>query len=117
MDEGVNMRIGLDWDDTVTEYAQGLSKLVECASELHIITLNPDVTEKLAKDVLKFDNHLTVHIMPDNGFDTSAEDVGVGKWKANKCVELGVELMIDDLQSVIDECLKLGVPAIQVQAR
>lgn len=111
------MILGLDWDDTVTEYTRGLSKLVECATELHIITLNKGVTEELAKQVLIYEEHVTVHVMPDEAFDTTAEDVGVGKWKANKCAELWVELMIDDLQSVVDECEKLKIPAIQVQAR
>lgn len=111
------MIIGLDWDDTVTEYDKGLRKLVECATEVHIITLNSEVTEELAKRVLEFDNHLHVHIMPDEEFDTSKEHFGVGEWKAKIANKYWVELMIDDMQEVVDECLKIGIPAIQVQAR
>ena len=35
---GIDMVIGLDWDDTVSEYSVGFRKLVECATEIHIIT-------------------------------------------------------------------------------
>lgn len=111
------MIIGLDWDDTVTEYGRGLRKLVECVTEVHIITLNADVTEELAKRVLEFDNHLYVHIMPDEEFDISKEHFGIGEWKAKIADKHRVELMIDDMQEVVDECLKIGIPAIQVQAR
>jgi hypothetical protein len=111
------MVIGLDWDDTVTEYSTGLSKLVELASVVHIITLNLAITEDMAKEVLKFDSTLFVHAMADEEFDTAEADFGIGIWKANKCVELGVDLMIDDMKEVVDRCLELGISAIQVQAR
>lgn len=111
------MIIGLDWDDTISEYLTGFNKLVECATEIHIITLNTSVTEEYAKEMLSFSNHLTVHIMPDEEIKTHLSDFGVGEWKANKCLEVGVELMFDDMKEVVDSCLKVGVPAIQVQAR
>ena len=111
------MIIGLDWDDTVSEYDVGFKKLVECATEIHIITLNHTITEELAKDVLGFANHLTVHIMADAEIDTCLPDFGIGEWKANKCLEVGVEIMFDDMKEVVDSCIKVGVPAIQVQAR
>lgn len=62
------MVVGIDWDDTISIYSNGLSKLVEYATEVHIITLNKDITEKLAKSTLEYDNHLHVHIMPDEAF-------------------------------------------------
>ena len=111
------MVIGLDWDDTVSEYTTGFKKLVECATEIYIITLNNTITEEYAKEVLSFDNHLTVHIMVDEEMDTSLPDFGIGKWKASKCLEVGVEIMFDDMKEVVDSCIKVGVPAIQVQAR
>ena len=111
------MVIGLDWDDTVSEYTTGFKKLVECATEIHIITLNSNITEEYAKDVLGFDNHLTVYIMADEEMDTSLSDFGIGEWKASKCLEVGVEIMFDDMKEVVDSCIKVGVPAIQVQAR
>lgn len=111
------MIVGLDWDDTVSEYPVGFKKLVECATEVHIITLNSSITEGYAKDLLNFYNHLTVHIMPDEEMETSLPDFGIGEWKANKCLELCVELMFDDMKEVVDSCIKVGVPAIQVQAR
>ena len=111
------MIIGLDWDDTVTEYTTGFKKLVECATEIHIITLNNTITEEYAKEVLSFANHLTVHIMPDEEMDASLAYFGIGEWKANKCLEVGVDIMFDDMKEVVDSCIKVGVPAIQVQAR
>lgn len=111
------MIVGLDWDDTVSEYTTGFKKLVECATEVHVITLNSSITEAYAKEVLNFHNHLTVHIMSDEEIDTSLSDFGIGEWKASKCLEVGVELMFDDMKEVIDHCVKAGVPAIQVQAR
>ena len=111
------MTIGLDWDDTVSEYTIGFKKLVECATEIHIITLNSAITEDYAKNTLSFANHLTVHIMADEEIDTSLSDFGIGEWKANKCLEVGVEIMFDDMKVVVDSCIKVGVPAIQVQAR
>lgn len=111
------MIIGLDWDDTITEYTKGLRKLVECATEVHIITLNTVVTEVLAKSTLEFDGLLQVHIMPEEEFDMSKEHFGIGEWKAKIANKYGVELMIDDMQEVVAECLKIGIPAIQVQVR
>lgn len=111
------MILGLDWDDTVSEYHMGFKKLVECATEVHVITLNSNITESYAKDVLNFHNHLTVHVMPDEEIYASLYDFGIGEWKANKCLELGVELMFDDMKEVIDQCVKVGIPAIQVQSR
>ena len=111
------MILGLDWDDTVSEYPIGFKKLVECATEIHIITLNNSITETYAKELLNFNNHLTIHVMPDEEIDASLHDFGIGSWKANKCLELGVELMFDDMKEVVDTCLKIGVPSIQVQSR
>lgn len=111
------MILGIDWDDTITEYPEGFKKLVECATEVHIITLNSNITEAYAKDLLNYYNHLTIHVMPDSEINTTLTDYGVGLWKANKCVELGVELMFDDYRPVIHSCLALGIPAIQVEAR
>lgn len=111
------MILGLDWDDTISEYPIGFKKLVECATEVHIITLNNSITEAYSKDLLNFHNHLTIHVMPDEEIDASLHDFGIGSWKANKCLELGVELMFDDMKEVVDTCLKIGVPSIQVQAR
>lgn len=111
------MILGLDWDDTISEYSIGFKKLVECATELHVITLNISITEAYAKEFLNFHNHLTVHVMPDEEINTSLPDFGIGEWKAKKCLELGVELMFDDMKEVVDSCIKVGVPAIQVQAR
>lgn len=107
------MIIGLDWDDTITEYPIGFKKLVECATEVHVITLNSSITEAYAKEVLNFYNPLTVHVMSDEEINAILQD----EWKANKCLELGVELMFDDMKEVVDKCIEFGVPAIQVQAR
>lgn len=111
------MILGLDWDDTISEYTLGFKKLVECATEIHIVTLNISITEAYAKEVLNFHNHLTVHVMPDEEINASLYDFGIGEWKANKCLELGVELMFDAMKEVVDKCIKFGVPAIQVEAR
>lgn len=111
------MILGLDWDDTVSEYTIGFKKVVECATEVHVITLNSSITETYAKEVLNFHNHLTMHVMPDEEINTSLQDFGIGEWKANKCLELGVELMFDDMKEVVDKCIEFGVPAIQVEAR
>lgn len=111
------MILGLDWDDTVSEYSIGFKKLVECATEVHIVTLNSSITEEIAKEVLGFANHLTVHVMTDEEINTSLPDFGIGEWKASKCLEVGVYIMFDDMKEVVDSCIKVGVPAIQVQAR
>jgi len=111
------MILGLDYDDTITSYTLGLSVLANTASTIHVITLNTDVTSELVAKILNYEHHIFVHIMPDSAFDTLAEDVGIGKWKANKCKELGVDLMIDDLQSVCDACTEIGVPSIQVHLK
>lgn len=111
------MILGLDWDDTITEYTTGFKKLVEIATEIHIITLNKDVTHGYASDLLNFYNHLNIHVMPDKVINTDLPDFGIADWKAQKCVENKVDLMFDDLKEVVDMCLKLGIPAIQVEAR
>ncbi len=110
------MILGLDWDDTITTYCDGLTIIALRAQEVHIITLNNAITVAIAEA------HLctaveAVHHMPDSAFDTSLEDVGVGKWKAAKCKELGVHLMIDDMANVVDCCNAAGVASIQVQLR
>lgn len=72
------MILGLDWDYTITEYTQGFKKLVEIATEIHIITLNKSITHGYASDLLNFYNHLTVHIMPDEVINTNLPDFGIG---------------------------------------
>ena len=113
------MILGLDWDDTVTTYTKGLSKLAECAYEIHIITLNPDVTESIARKILnvRIQVPITVHIMSSQVYDTTKYDNGIGVWKAKVADANWVDLMIDDMQEVVEECLKIGIPAIQVKAR
>lgn len=111
------MILGLDWDDTITTYQKGISKLTEVATEIHIITLNSDVTEAIAKRVLVVEVPITIHIMSTVDFDTSKYDNGIGTWKAKIADANWVDLMIDDMQEVVDECLKIGIPAIQVKAR
>ena len=111
------MTIGLDWDDTITTYQKGISKLTELATEIHIITLNSDVTEMIARRVLEIGVPITVHIMPNQAYDTTKYDNGIGVWKAKVADANWVDLMIDDMQEVVDECLKIGIPSIQVKAR
>ncbi len=117
--KGYIMILGLDWDDTVTTYTKGLSKLAECAYAIHIITLNPDVTESIARKILnvRIQVPITVHIMSSQVYDTTKYDNGIGAWKAKVADANWVDLMIDDMQEVVDECLKIGIPAIQVKAR
>ena len=111
------MILGLDWDETVTEYANGLAQIARYAKEVHIITLNPKITQELARKRLNYNGVVQIHVMPEEAFNTSLEDVGIGKWKAQKCVESKVELMIDDYGPVVEACEMIGIPAIQVHLR
>ncbi len=83
---------------------------------IDLLETNNKVTVTLA-EVLLGTSVTAVHYMPDSAFDTSLEDVGVGKWKAAKCVEIGVVLMVDDLTSVIDCCDAAGIATIQVHLK
>ena len=55
--------------------------------------------------------------MPDELLNINLDDLGIGKWKVEICEKYWVELVVDDMQSVVDECTARKIPAIQVQAR
>jgi len=110
------MILGLDYDDTITSYPDALGVIARAADEVYVITLNHKVGLLSTARLLGCRIH-GARIMPDEAFDTTAEDVGVGKWKAEMCRELGVDLMIDDLASVCEECEKAGIAALQVHLK
>lgn len=103
-------RLGLDWDDTVTDYAGAFGFLCRAFRSVVIITLNHGVTleeaeRRLGRTIER------VEYCPD-------EEVMAGmshRWKARTCLRLGVDLMFDDDPDVVRECLKAGVFAIGVQ--
>ena len=109
------MRIGLDYDDTITAYPEAM-KVLARSNTIIVVTLNTEITPFQLQQILgSRPEHVLV--MPDNEFDTTSEDVGVGLWKAKMCEEYRLDLMIDDLQSVCEACTNIGIPSIQVHLK
>ena len=106
------MVLGLDWDDTITNYPDALTVLARAAEKVHIITLNRKVSADEVYKVLGV--QVEVHVMPSNKYDTTKDDYGIGTWKVQKCKELGIDLMVDDSSWVYDACKKVGIPMIWV---
>lgn len=107
------MILGLDYDDTISIYAEGLKQICK-NNVVHVITVNNVVKSEHISKLLNCE--INMHVMADEDFDIMLEDCGVGRWKANKCKELGVELMIDDMDSVCKFCSEIGIPTIQVKS-
>ena len=101
--------LGLDWDDTVTEYPEAFRTLCQGFRGVVIVTLNGGLTVEEAERRLgcKVEQ---IACCPD-------EIVIAGQsaaWKAQTCRRLGVQVMFDDDPDVVTECRKAGVPAVGV---
>ena len=103
------LRLGLDWDDTVTDYPAAFGLLCRAFGSVVIITLNQGVT------VAEAERRLGCRI---ERIEYCPDDVVIGGtshiWKAETCRRLGVDLMFDDDLDVVKACLKEGVQAIGV---
>ena len=78
------MILGLDWDDTSTAYPLGIRKLCKVANEVHIVTLNPNLTLERVREVLGDVTITNIHKMPKT-IDERGIMKSVGTWKAGKC--------------------------------
>ena len=102
-------RLGLDWDDTVTDFPVAFSLLCRAFRNVVIITLNHDVTIEEAERRLGCRIERVEHC-PDEVVIGGTSHI----CKAETCRKLGVDLMFDDDPDVVKECLKIGVQAICV---
>ena len=107
--EAKGSRLGLDWDDTVTDYPAAFGLLGRMFQSVVIITLNHGVTIEEAERRLgcRFER---VEHCPDDVVIAGLSH----RWKAEACVRLGVDLMFDDDLDVVEECRKAGIQAIWV---
>jgi hypothetical protein len=103
------LRLGLDWDDTVTAYPAAFRLLSRGFRSVVIITLNHGLTLAEAESRLgrKIDR---IEYCPDDAVIGGESHI----WKARTCRRLGVDLMFDDDIEVVEACLKAGVHAIGV---
>lgn len=107
-----DLRLGLDWDGTVSCYAPELSLLARLAAQVVIVTLNDEITVDVASGKLGVGaGRILVCICPDDRI----EDYGV--WKAETCRAQSIHLMIDDDHTVTQACWAAGVPALLVVER
>jgi hypothetical protein len=102
-------RLGLDWDDTVTDYPAAFALLCRAFRSVVIITLNQGVTIPEAEHRLGCTIERIEHC-PDEVVIAGRSHV----WKAETCRRLGVDLMFDDDPDVVKACLKAGIQAIGV---
>ena len=102
-------RLGLDWDDTVTDYPAAFGLLCRAFRSVVIITLNHGVTIEEAERRLGCSIE-RIACCPDDAVIGGTSHI----WKAETCRRLGVDLMFDDDLNVVTECLKAGVQAIGV---
>ena len=102
-------RLGLDWDDTASDYPAAFGSLCRAFHSVVIITLNHGLTLDEAE------RRLGCRI---EGIEYCPDDAVIGGtshiWKAETCRRLGVDLMFDDDLDVVKECIKAGVHAIGV---
>lgn len=101
--------LGLDWDGTVSCYAQPLGLLAAISGHVEIITLNPSITREHAAEVLGVSQgSVSVTTCP------AERIVDFQEWKAERCTALRVSLMFDDDYGVIAACRRRGISAIAV---
>ena len=111
MNANVNSpRLGLDWDDTATDYPDAFGALCRACRSVVIITLNHGVTIEEAERRLRRRIE-RIEFCPDDAVIGGTSHI----WKAEACRRLGVDLMFDDDLDVVKECLKAGVQAICVK--
>jgi hypothetical protein len=103
------LRLGLDWDDTVTAYPAAFRLLSRGFRSVVIITLNHGLTPADAESRLgrKINR---IEYCPDDAVIAGESHI----WKARTCRRLGVDLVFDDDIEVVEACLKAGVHAIGV---
>jgi hypothetical protein len=102
-------RLGLDWDDTATDYPAAFGSLCRAFRSIVIITLNHGLTLDEAERRLGCRIEKIEHC-PDDAVIGGMSHI----WKAETCRRLGVDLMFDDDMDVVRECVKAGVHAIGV---
>jgi hypothetical protein len=106
------LRLGLDWDGTISCYWPELRRLVACSGAIVIITLNDEITKTIAANVLgATEDRIEVCICPDD----RVEDYF--RWKAESCLARSIQLMIDDDLHVAQACWAAGVPTLLVAER
>lgn len=102
--------LGLDWDETVTDYPAPFAALCRSFERVFVITLNHGVTVGEAEHRLGCRVE-GIECCPD-------EEVLAGTshlWKADTCQRLGVDLMFDDDIDVVRACRAAGIHAIAVK--
>ena len=106
------MRLGLDWDGTISCYGPELSLLARHAVRVVVITVNDEITVARVAEMLGTDTEfIDVVICPDEHIER------YHMWKAETCSALRIDLMIDDDARVAAACWAAGVPALHVVER
>lgn len=103
------LRLGLDWDDTVTDYPAALALLCRAFGSVVIVTLNHGVTIEEAERRLgcKIEG---IEYCPDEAVIAGRSHV----WKAETCRRLDVDLMFDDDPDVVKACIEVDIQAIGI---
>ena len=104
MGKGLDVCLGIDWDDTASAFPEALCVLVSRFTRCVIITLNDDITAKSACELLKIPG-VEIEVCPYSRQDFSA-------WKVEMCRKHEVSLMIDDDKDIIQACEAAGIPAL-----
>lgn len=104
--------LGLDWDGTISCFAEPLAVLSRHANHVVIITVNDEITPSLAAETLGIaHNRIVIEVCPDERIEDYA------LWKAERCRTHGVMVMIDDDEHVVAACVASGIPALLVAER
>ncbi len=106
------LRLGLDWDGTISCYAPELALLARIATHVVVITLNDEITTERANHALGIGvEKIVVCICPEDRIDDYPA------WKAQMCRSHAIQLMIDDDHFVAKACWSAGIPALLVRER
>lgn len=106
------MRLGLDWDGTISCYGPELSQLARQARRVAVITVNDEITAVRAANALGIEvQRVDVVVCPDEHIER------YDLWKAEVCLALQIDLMIDDDARVASACWAAGIPALLVVER
>ena len=104
--------LGLDWDETVTDYPLSFRALAQNFQKVVIITVNDELTPEIVSQVLqRKENDVAIFCCPDEELENMAG------WKAQICHQQQVDIMFDDNPAVVKACHDLRINAVCISER
>lgn len=101
--------LALDWDGTVSCYAEPLGLIARVAQRVVIVTLNDEVSSSIAAAALGIPPaRVSVDVCPEERVEDYPQ------WKVERCRAHGASLVIDDDVLVVRACFQSRIPAICV---